>query len=74
MSTFVDPPQPESFEHNGQKPEVEVTDAEAVDSENVAAGSNSETDQPDSFDENLESEFKEFVGDATPTDGPAPAG
>ena len=30
--------------------------------------------EPDSFDEHAEDVFKEFVGDATPTDGPAPAG
>ena len=57
MSTFVDPPNPESFEHNGQHPEVDESDVE-----------------PDSFDEQVEDEFKTFVGDATPTDGPAPAG
>lgn len=75
MSTFIEPTEPESFEHNGQKPEVDVTEAEALDSENVAARSNGdETDQPDSFDENLEQEFKEFIGDAEPADGPAPAG
>jgi hypothetical protein len=86
MSTFTDPQQPESFEHNGQKPEVEVTEADA--SENLSADSTDDvvpaagsadsgaeaTDEPDSFDENLESGFKEFVGEATPVDGPAPAG
>ena len=56
MSTFVDPPTPEAFEHNGQHPEVD------------------DDEQADSFDQKLEQEFKEFVGDAEPTDGPAPAG
>lgn len=57
MSTFVDPPTPESFEHNGQRPEVD-----------------DEYEETDSFDEKLEDEVKEFIGDAEPTDGPAPAG
>jgi hypothetical protein len=104
MSTFTDPQQPESFEHNGLKPEVEVTEAdvaptetaehetapsepaagsEAPSADTESAGSNStatdstdsnSTDEPDSFDTKLESEFKEFVGEATPIDGPAPAG
>ena len=30
--------------------------------------------EPDSFDEHAEDVFKEFVGEATPVDGPAPAG
>jgi hypothetical protein len=57
MSTFVDPPTPESFEHNDQHPEVDDEDVE-----------------PDSFDKRVQDEFKTFVGDATPTEGPAPAG
>jgi hypothetical protein len=28
MSTFVDPPNPGSFEHNGQRPEVDESDLE----------------------------------------------
>ena len=60
MSTFTDPLEPESFEHNGQHPEVD--EDQATDRE------------PDSFDDKLEQEFEEFVGKATPTDGPAPAG
>jgi hypothetical protein len=57
MSTFTDPLEPESFEHNGQHPEVDDDEEER-----------------DSFDEKAEDDFKEFVGDAEPTEGPAPAG
>ncbi|GAA2247676.1 hypothetical protein GCM10009851_36400 [Herbiconiux moechotypicola] len=56
MSTFIDPPTPESFEHNGQHPEVD------------------EDEQQDSFDHQVEEEIRELIGDAEPTDGPAPAG
>ncbi|MGD8193089.1 hypothetical protein ACEXQB_001175 [Herbiconiux sp. P18] len=81
MSTFIDPLEPESFEHNGQKPEVDESD---VDESAVRADvdESDATDTPDargegeqdSFDEHLETEFKEFVGEATPADGPSPAG
>ncbi len=33
-----------------------------------------EGEEQDSFDKQVEDEFKEFIGDAEPTDGPAPAG
>ncbi|MGA1837692.1 hypothetical protein VD659_12255 [Herbiconiux sp. 11R-BC] len=56
MSTFTDPLEPESFEHNNQHPEVD------------------EDEEQDSFDKQVEDEFKEFIGEASPTDGPAPAG
>ncbi|WP_169799976.1 hypothetical protein [Herbiconiux solani] len=56
MSTFIDPPTPESFEHNGQHPEVDDEKGE----------------EQDSFDKQVENEFKTLVGEAEPTDGPAP--
>jgi hypothetical protein len=76
MSTFTDPLEPESFEHNGQHPEVDENDAiDGSDGADRAPSTGTEaTDEPDSFDENLETEFKTFIGDAEPADGPAPAG
>lgn len=56
MSTFVDPPNPESFEHNGLHPEVNVP----------------EDEEQDSFDKKVEAEFREFVGEAAPTEDEAP--
>ncbi len=52
MSSFTDPLQPESFEHNGQRPEVD--------------------EEEDSFDEDLEEKFEEFVASPEPSDGSAP--
>jgi hypothetical protein len=57
MSTFSDPTNPESFEHNGQHPEVD-----------------DEYEEKDSFDKKVEDDFKTFIGDAEPAEGPAPAG
>ncbi|MCS5732365.1 hypothetical protein [Herbiconiux daphne] len=81
MSTFTDPLEPGSFEHNGQHPEVDEEDAIEYPADEQArhpeigeSGSTDATDEPDSFDENLEEKFKEFVGDAEPAEGPAPAG
>ena len=81
MSTFIDPLEPESFEHNGQKPEVDESDVDEAavrrdvnESDATDAGKASDDGEKDSFDENLETEFKEFIGEATPTDGPSPAG
>ncbi|SDY49829.1 hypothetical protein SAMN05216554_0505 [Herbiconiux ginsengi] len=56
MTDFIDPLEPGSFEHNGQRPEVD------------------EDEQQDSFDKQVEAEFKEYIGEAQATDGPAPAG
>ncbi|WP_382303586.1 hypothetical protein [Herbiconiux sp. UC225_62] len=56
MTDFIDPLEPGSFEHNGQRPEVD------------------EDEQQDSFDKQVEEEFKEYIGEAQATDGPAPAG
>ncbi|MFB2554569.1 hypothetical protein [Herbiconiux liangxiaofengii] len=80
MSTFIDPLEPESFEHNGQKPEVDESDVDEsavradVDESDATDTAKAADDERDSFDENLETEFKEFVGEATPADGPSPAG
>lgn len=56
MTDFIDPLEPGSFEHNGQRPEVD------------------EDEQQDSFDKQVEEEFKTYIGEAQATDGPAPAG